>query len=170
MPCYCEICGRRVEDERLCKKIVLDNAVLNVCPQCYQRLVKQGRAKPYIEKPARPRQRKSEKRWLKTSISKRMLETMYEVVEDYAERIKRARQRLGWTQAVLAQKARVGENVIKRIEAGRLKPGIELARRLEKILGIVLLEPIVEETTSYTSEEEEYLTIGDLIKFKEEKK
>lgn len=163
MPCYCEVCGRRVEDERQCRKIVLDNAVVIVCPRCYERLIKQGKAKPYVEK-----RETREKRWVKTRVPKRMLETMYEIVEDYAERIKRARQRLGWTQAVLAQKLRVSENVIKRIEAGRLKPSIELARKMEKLLGIVLLEPIVEETTSYSTGEEEYLTIGDIIRIRDE--
>ncbi|OYT37686.1 MAG: TIGR00270 family protein [Desulfurococcales archaeon ex4484_58] len=169
MPCYCEICGREIADEKLCKTVVLDNAVIKVCPQCYQKLVKQGKAKLYQEKPIKTTTKTKEKRWVKTSVPKKMLETMYEVVEDYAERIRKARQKLGWTQAVLAQKVRVSENVIKRIESGRLKPGIELARRLEKILGIVLLEPIVEEQTSYSSSEEDYLTIGDLIRVDNEK-
>jgi putative transcription factor len=171
MPCYCEICGRRVEDERLCRKIVIDNTVLTVCPQCYQRLVRQGRAKPYVETlHTIHRESSTEKRWVRTRVSKRMLETMYEIVEDYAERIRRARQRLGWTQQALAQKLRVSENVIKRIEAGRLKPSIELARKMEKLLGIILLEPVVEESTSYSSGEDEYLTIGDIIRLKDEER
>lgn len=166
LPCYCEVCGKKVEDERLCHKIVLESAVVNVCQQCYNKLVKQGKAKPYIEKPEE--KKSEEKRWIKTSVSKKMLETMYEVVEDYHDRIRRARQKLGWTQSVLAQKLGVSENIIKRIEAGRLKPGIELARRMEKILGIVLLEPVVDETPPQPSSED-YLTIGDLIKIREDK-
>jgi len=164
MPCYCEICGRRIDNERQCRKVVLDNAVVIVCPQCYNRLVKQGKAKPYIEKPVVQNQ----KRWVRTNVSRKLLEDMYEIVEDYAERIRRARQKLGWSQAVLAQKLRVSENVIKRIESGRLKPSIELARKMEKLLGIVLLEPIVEESTSYSTGEEDYLTIGDIIRIKDE--
>ena len=172
MPCYCEICGREVSDERLCKTVVLDNAILRVCPQCYNRLVKQGKVKTVTTMTTRPKPRKPmSNKWVKTRISRRLLEESYDIVEDYAEKIRRARQRLGWSQAVLAQKVREKENVIKRIEAGRLKPSIELARRLEKILGITLLEPIVDEyTETYSSRNEDYFTIGDFIKIKKNKK
>lgn len=166
MPCYCEVCGRRVDDDKQCRKIILDNAIVIVCLNCYNKLITRGRAKPYVEKSPTHH----EKRWIKTSISKRLLEDMYEVVEDYASRIRKARQKLGWTQSVLAQKLRVSENVIKRIEAGRLKPSIELARKMEKILGIILLEPITEEPVSYTTSEEDYLTIGDIIRVREKDK
>ena len=172
MPCYCEICGREVSDERLCRTVVLDNAILRVCPQCCNRLVKQGKVKtvPTIATKPKPRKPVSNK-WVRTRISRRLLEESYDIVEDYAEKIRRARQRLGWSQAVLAQKVREKENVIKRIEAGRLKPSIELARRLEKILGITLLEPIVDEyTETYSSKSEDYFTIGDFIKIKKNKK
>ncbi len=161
-----------MSDERLCRTVVLDNAILRVCPQCYNRLVKQGKVKtvPAVATKPKPRKPVSNK-WVRTRISRRLLEESYDIVEDYAEKIRRARQRLGWSQAVLAQKVREKENVIKRIEAGRLKPSIELARRLEKILGITLLEPIVDEyTESYSSRNEDYFTIGDFIKIKKNKK
>ncbi|HIC99240.1 MAG TPA: TIGR00270 family protein [Pyrodictiaceae archaeon] len=93
----------------------------------------------------------------------------FEVVPDYAERVKRARERLGWTQRMLAQKAKVSENVIKRIEAGTLTPSIDLAKRLEKILGIKLLEPVVEEEEGYSGEKGRfYLTLGDIAEIKED--
>jgi len=93
----------------------------------------------------------------------------FEVVPDFAERVRSARERLGWTQRMLAQKARVSENVIRRIEAGTLTPSIDLARRLEKILGIKLLEPVVEEGEDYGSEKSEfYLTLGDVAEIKED--
>jgi len=98
----------------------------------------------------------------------------YEVVEDYAERVRTARQRLGMSQRELALKVRVSENVIKRIEAGTLVPTIDLARRLERVLGVKLLEPVVEEEyTSTTSRsrgrrEEFYLTLGDIAEIRED--
>jgi putative transcription factor len=168
LPCYCEICGREIPDERMCKTVVIDNAVLRVCPQCYQRLMRQGRIKEVVEREPARRRVRPRTTWSRANIPRRILEESYEVVEDYAERIRRARQRLGWTQAALAQRVREKENVIKRIEAGRLKPSIALARKLERVLGITLLEPIVEESTYSTSKsgEEDYYTIGDFIKIK----
>ncbi len=92
-----------------------------------------------------------------------------EVVDDYAERIRRARERLGWSRKVLAEKVRVSENVIRRIEDGSLVPPIDLARKLEKVLGIKLLEPVVEEY-EYPSRSTRYtpLTLGDVAEIRED--
>ncbi len=169
MSCICEICGREV-DEKLCRTVVVEGVTLKVCPQCYNRLMRDKKHVSTITPKPKTVARTSTKKWSRARISRRILEEEYEVVEDYAERIKRARQRMGWSQAVLAQKVREKENVIKRIEAGRLKPSIELARRLEKILGITLLEPIIdEEVSSPHSSGEDYYTIGDFIKIRKKK-
>jgi putative transcription factor len=166
MPCYCEICGREVEDSRDCRKIVVEGSVLIACPQCYNKLVTQGRARPYIEEKKKPLSPKPS-----TSPPRpKPIREEYEVVEDYAKRVREARERLGWTQQVLAQKVKESENIIKRIEAGRLKPGIDLARRLEKVLGIKLLEPIVDETSPAPSRGDDFITIGDLVRLNKEDK
>ena len=99
----------------------------------------------------------------------------YEVVPDYAERVRRARERLGMSQEELAIRVKERVNVIKRIEAGTLTPTVDLARRLEKVLGIKLLEPVVEEE-GFTSErparrrrrDEFELTLGDIVEIREE--
>ncbi len=167
-PCYCELCGRPVYPPSLCRTVVVEGVTLRVCPDCYRKLVKQGKAREVaVAKPITRRNKESSKKWTRTRISRRVLEEEYDIVEDYAERIRRARQRMGWSQAVLAQKVREKENVIKRIEAGRLKPSIELARRLERVLGITLLEPIVDETPIHPGrDDEDYYTVGDFVRFK----
>jgi putative transcription factor len=95
----------------------------------------------------------------------------YEVVPDYAEIIRRARERLGWSHKVLAEKVRESERTIKRIEAGELVPTIDLARRLEKVLGVKLLEPVVEEDYAEAgsrSRRRFYLTLGDIAEIRED--
>ncbi|NOZ88834.1 MAG: TIGR00270 family protein [Crenarchaeota archaeon] len=94
----------------------------------------------------------------------------FEVVEDYAIRVRRARERLGLTQKELAVKVKVGENVIKRIEAGTLVPPIDLARRLERVLGVKLLEPVaeLEEAEEEEAGGEFYLTLGDVAELRED--
>ncbi|WFO75607.1 TIGR00270 family protein [Desulfurococcaceae archaeon MEX13E-LK6-19] len=176
MPCYCEMCGREIPDERLCKTIVVEGALLRVCPSCYSRLAKQKHAveqKPIQSSRASSltRNREREKKWVRARIPKRLLEEEFDIVPDYGRRIREARQRLGWSTKVLAEKVREKENVIKRIESGKLKPSIDLARRLEKVLHIKLLEPVVEESTDISFKgDEDYFTIGDLIKIKSSKK
>lgn len=93
----------------------------------------------------------------------------YEVVEDYAQRVRRAREKLGLTQKDLAVKVKVGENVIRRIEAGTLTPSIDLARRLERVLGVKLLEPVAEEYEEETGKSDRfYLTLGDIAELRED--
>lgn len=173
MQYYCELCGREVNDVRMIKTIVIEGAVLRVCPQCYNRLIKQGKVREHRQSittsPQIPRERTRRK---VRRIPKRLLMEEYEVVSDYAKRIRQARERMGWSTRVLAERVREKENVIKRIEAGRLIPSIELARKLERVLHIKLLEPVVDEYTGYTSSrsDEDYFTIGDLIKIKTSKK
>ncbi|MCD6488832.1 MAG: TIGR00270 family protein [Desulfurococcales archaeon] len=177
MPYYCELCGREILNERLSKTVVIEGAVLRVCMYCYNKLMKQGRVK-VVEKTmkhAKPKPVSHEHRskWTRTRIPRKILEEEFEVVSDYSRRVREARQRLGWSTRVLAEKVREKENVIKRIEAGRLIPSIPLARKLEKVLHIKLLEPIVDETPHVfqgTGSGDDYFTIGDLIKIKTSKK
>ncbi len=96
----------------------------------------------------------------------------YEVVPDYAERVRRARERLGMSQEELAIRVKERVNVIKRIEAGTLTPTVDLAKRLEKVLGIKLLEPVVEEELGAQATRrrrgEFELTLGDIVEIREE--
>ena len=170
---YCELCGRPIHDPRQARRVMVEGAVLIVCPRCYARLAKQGKVK--ADEPPRygPLARSTPGRRAvrrpvapKKKLPRRILEEEFEVVPDYAERIRRARQRLGWSTKILAEKVGEKETVIKRIEAGRLKPSIELAQRLERILHIELLEPVIDEAPSTGGGDEDYFTIGDLIKIR----
>lgn len=168
---YCEMCGRPVRDEKLLRTMFIEGALLRVCESCYQKIVKKATPESLLKamaKASAQQRRVSTSRWSKTRIPRRILEEEFEVVPDYAKRIREARERLGWTTKVLAEKVREKESVIRRIESGRLKPPIDLARRLERILGIKLLEPVVEEPIKYSGgpSGEDYFTIGDLIQIK----
>ena len=173
---YCELCGRPIRDPRQARRVMVEGAVLVVCPHCYARLVKQGRVKAeegprYKPVARRPSGGKAVGRTVvsRKRLPRRILEEEFEVVPDYAERIRRARQRLGWSTKILAEKVGEKETVIKRIEAGRLKPSIELAQRLERLLHIELLEPVIDEAPSTGGGDEDYFTIGDLIKIRGKK-
>ncbi len=55
---------------------------------------------------------------------------------NYLTRLKKERQRRGWTQTVLAYKAGMTPAEISRYETGRMLPYREHARRLAKVLGL----------------------------------
>ena len=93
-----------------------------------------------------------------------------ELVENYGELVREARIKIGLAQEELASQVGEKATVIKKIEHGELRPSIELARKLEKILRIRLLMPAEEEPSS---EIRKYLTkpgasggvsLGDLLK------
>ncbi len=181
---YCELCGAPIPRGRE-KRAFIEGSVLVVCNYCYSKLVhKNIPATQIAQKPrqSRPLGHGSTQRTYGTSPRyitgvgtkqrrvQRSLEKL-ELVEDYAERIREARERLGWSQKVLAEKVRESESVIKRIESGRLRPTIELAKKLEEVLGIKLLVPQVEEEMDIygrKSRSKTTVTLGEIVSIREE--
>jgi putative transcription factor len=70
----------------------------------------------------------------------------------------------------LALRLRESENIIKRIAAGRLTPSIELARKIEEVLGVKIIvtrvEDIDREVRISKESSEKDLMLGDLITVK----
>ena len=54
------------------------------------------------------------------------------------EGIRKARQEHGWTQAFLADQARLSPNYVARLERGELGPSLFVANRICEALGIAL--------------------------------
>ena len=190
---YCEMCGAPIEGKAY--TIVVEGVEMIVCERCYRRYMARA-AKARTDEPLRLRvagPRRAEPRREEPKPSPRRAPTAprsgskprpvrrrsgaglggvekYEVVEDYAQRVRRAREKLGLTQKELAIKVKVGEKVIKRIEAGTLVPPIDLARRLERVLGVKLLEPVAEEYEEEPGQKggDFYLTLGDIAELRED--
>ena len=159
----CELCGREIRG--VAYKVVIDRAEFLVCSRCAR-----GRT---VVKVINFNQRYSDlsKRQKMARRSPRFRrEIVEEIVEDYAERIREARERMGLTRELLAAMVGEKESTIRRIEAGTLQPTIKLARKLEKVLKIKLVEMYEEEDLlgGYGGSGEEYeLTLGDIVEFKE---
>ncbi len=152
MALYCEVCGRPIKGQG--RRVLLEGAEVIVCDDCYAKLLKSNRAVPVTRRPqkvtapSKPRRAGSE---------------MLEVVDDYPDIIRRAREQRGWTTAVLAQKLRVSEDLIRRIEGGKVKPTIDLAKRIEGLLKVRLLQPVeYEESEGAKGAAPDALTFGDV--------
>ena len=149
---YCEMCGSPIEGKAY--RVIIEGTEMVVCERCYRSV--RAKMAPTIPK----KQTKVEER--KPKPKRKVVE--YEVVEDYYAKVREARERLGMSRRELGMKVGVGENVIKRIELGRLEPDLELAKKLERVLGISLLRKVEyteeEGTTKPPSEE---LTLGDVV-------
>ncbi len=145
----CEMCGA---DYPKLIKVRIEGTILNVCPNC---------AKFGVEVEEKKFNKISEnitvkfpekkinvvtynKPFKKTAVRKKPIRKddaeKLDVVENYAELIKNRREKLLMTQDELAQKVLERKNVLSKIERNELLPDIELARKLERVLDLKLLE------------------------------
>jgi len=127
----CEICGANVK--RL-YKIEIDGVVLNVCKDCMSLGKRLDKPKRFIRK-RRPL----------IDGGKEIDEAM--LSPDYASKIKKARELLKYTRENLARKLGVKLSFWERIENGNAKPTIEIAKRVERVLGVQIISK-KKETTS----------------------
>jgi len=93
-----------------------------------------------------------------------------EFVADYADRIRKAREKMTIQVEVLAELVREKDSYLRRIEAGKTPPSEELARRLEKELGIKLFEAVAYGNAAPTAKGPGgALTLGDMIHVKKKR-
>lgn len=147
----CELCGRNTE------LVVADveGVELQVCPKCakYGTIKKRPLAITSLKPAAR-----------------RPVEPEYTIIPSYASLLRTSREKKCLSQQDFAKFLNERESVVAKWEAGSLKPSIEIARKLEKRLGIKLVE--VEEAGAAKVEtrgKSDELTLGDLVKVRKRK-
>ncbi len=142
----CDICGRPAGTTAF-----VEGARLNVCNTCLRlgRQVVQGRQAPV--EPVRPVRE-------------------FEPVEDYAAKAAAGRKAAGLSTLELAHKLMVTESVIKQLEAGTRFCGEDIARKLERELGVQLVQQVEPDADSPGSKESggqaRGLTLADVARVK----
>lgn len=145
----CELCGKETQ----LFNAIVEGIELRVCTTCG----KHGRVLNRV-KPVQAVSRQI----------KKVEEPVEEVVNDYSQRIRNAREKRGLSQQDFAKHIMVKESLVSKIETGHYEPPLDLARKLEKILGITLVE-IGEESSAASYKQEKRpsgLTIGDILNLK----
>lgn len=149
----CDMCGK--ETKLFITRI--EGSELKLCKQCsvYGEIVRP------VQAPAPPAKRP-------TPIQRAEEETVEMIVQDYAEKIKRAREKSGLKQEDFARKINEKASLVHKMESGRFKPSLKLAKKLESSLGIKLIEEFKqsEMPTFSTKSKSMDLTVGDLINIK----
>lgn len=148
----CEICGKKIIGRPMKTKI--ESSIMLTCNEC-AKFGKIQREPPKARKP-KPFKRTPRRR-----------ELAEEVVEDYKALIRDAREKKGWSREKLAEKIYEKASVVNRIESGKMVPDIKLARKLERILNIKLIEKqedIQPENIKISSSKG--ATIGDIARIK----
>ncbi|MFA6073004.1 MAG: multiprotein bridging factor aMBF1 [Candidatus Woesearchaeota archaeon] len=161
----CDLCGK---PGRLFKSEV-EGARVNACESCSKHgkvfhEIKQETPKVVAREEKKIREIREKKEGAKE------VPIIQLIVKDYASKIKNARERKKLKQEDFAKSISEKESVIHQLESGHMEPNIELAEKLEKALGIKLIEEYKENPDELKKDKlprsNGPLTIGDMINFK----
>ena len=137
----CELCGRDAEGGLYL--ISVEGARMNVCRKCtsHGKIIETPKPIYAVKKSfavktygafGSPGNKKSGNVDIETGEP--------ELIEDYSAAIKKAREKMGLNHKDFAMKINETENVIRKVELGKIVPTDNLARRIEKFAGVKLLE------------------------------
>ncbi|MEW6329184.1 MAG: multiprotein bridging factor aMBF1 [Candidatus Micrarchaeota archaeon] len=150
----CEICGKAGGDYY----VLIEGAKLYVCASC----AKLGKVLRAPAPRAPPKKFTGEK---KTSARREI-----ELVPDFGERIRNARKKMHLERAVLGEMINEKESFLERVENDKAVPTEALARKLEKALGIKLLEEVTYGEVSGKAAGAGGVTLGDIVFLKKKEK
>lgn len=155
----CEVCGKNMSQQPI--KVKIDGSVMDVCNECskFGKRIRQAPIKTSI---------KSRKSKVPQNTQKKVYnERIEEIVEDYNDIVRAAREKRDWNREELAKKINEKLSVVSKIENRKMEPDLKLAKKIEKALNIKLIE------TSNQSLEQEVkasslrkATLGDIMKVK----
>jgi len=94
------------------------------------------------------------------------VDTTIELVEDYGDKVRQAREKIGLSHEDLGKKLNERVSLLKKIETGKMTPDNRLATKLEHILKVKLIVPASAEKIPQTKiprTESRELTLGDLL-------
>ncbi len=157
----CEVCGHKIHEDPI--TAVIEGAKLTVCVECSKH------GKIVYEEPVAPKQALKKPQAPITMVQRKPLvvavQITQEVTEDYASKIRVAREKLVLTHEELGKKINEKASVLRNLETGKMAPNNQLASKLEHMLKIKLLVPISEEKVTPISQSaaNQELTLGDLI-------
>jgi putative transcription factor len=168
----CEVCGRKIHGEPV--RSLIEGAKLTVCHECSKHgTIIYEEPKPASTTP-KPKGTRPPLTFVAKKPSPTIVDTSIELVENFGDKIRQAREKIGLSHEDLGKKLNERVSLLRKIETEKMKPDNKLATKLEHVLKIKLIvpasEPKVKEAKipKVTSRE---LTLGDLFPInKKEKK
>jgi putative transcription factor len=158
----CEVCGRKIHTEPI--RAMIEGAKLTVCVECSRH----GKVLLH-EEVDRPQKLSATKSTVSLPVLQKkppvaQVVLTQELVQDYANRIRTAREKLLISHEDLGKKINEKASLLKHIETGKAAPNNQLATKLEHTLRIKLLVPISDEkVTAAPTVASQELTLGDLV-------
>lgn len=149
----CDMCGQ--ESATLIPTLV-EGTELNLCSNC-SKFGKRIRKPVLRDKPIKS----------KSTVQEEEPEEIEMIRSDYAKIIRDKRSDMGLKQEELAKMIAEKEAIISKMESGSFEPSINLARKMERMMKISLIEThkIAPGKASKTEPKKEF-TLGDFVKIK----
>ena len=166
----CEICGIEIKGEPYKTKI--DNSVMVTCKECSRYGKVQSKPQPTNKRAPKGKNNTNNYNNYNNKpknkvYSRKNKEEEYELVEDYAKIIRQKREIKGFTQKQLGEKIYERESVIHKIENGKMVPDEKIAKKLEKILNIQIIEKTESDEREFQDIKRfKEATIGDIARIK----
>jgi putative transcription factor len=166
------MCGSEIYSRPITIKI--EGAELLVCPAC----AKHG--KPVVKRPpkrptASTRTSSSRSAYTprtSTSSQPRRRERFgseKELVTDYAEKLRLARQKMKLTQKEVSIQTKISVAELQSLETGKMRPSDDLIGRLEKFYNIKMTEEIQAYGSKDQKKSSTFQTLGDIVVIKKKK-
>jgi len=175
----CEICGADIQGRGI--KIVVEGATMIVCRDCAdlgervrEEYHERGRVQTASNRPRKPVAEKNDKPIAKPASRNNKRGSTYqnadaeELVENYGEIIKNARGTMSQEDFAASLSEKV--SAIHKIEMGKLRPTMKLAKRIEKRYRVKLINykkeaEDIDDVVLKSDDKKEYsATLGDFIK------
>jgi putative transcription factor len=161
----CEICGAQISGKS--HHIIVDRAEMDVCDRCKGFGKEVERRGPVTSTrrgvPATADMSMVPVRRARRDLFDKMKD---QLVEDYADVIKKAREAKHMTDEELASKILEKVNIIRKVERSELVPDEALIKKMERALDVKLTEGVAEPEMRGRRGESRALTLGDLINVK----
>lgn len=162
------MCGREIYGRPI--NIKIEGAELDVCPACAKHGQKVVKTKPKVSTTrtrAPVQQSRTTSRPSPAKIQSR--DEGKELVPDYNERIRLARQKMKLTQKDVSIQTKISVQELQSIETGKMRPSDVLIEKLEKFFKI----SITEEVKAYGVKDQKkgpaYQTLGDIVVIRKDK-
>lgn len=154
----CEVCGNGIRGKAV--QVRIEGSLMRTCERCAKFGTQEHQWSEHRqERSIAPRVFRPQPR-----LAQPVVES--DIVENYAELIRHAREKAGLTQEDFGKKINEKASIIARLESRAMVPSTKLARKLEKALGIKLLEKAEEAEVKDSGRGDSELTIGDMINIK----
>ena len=155
----CEMCGTEAQE---LFRVDVEGAKLNICKKCSR----YGKVLETVRAPVIPQAKRSVQVSRAPSPKRIDTEVIFVITPDYPSRLKNAREALGMKQEDLAKKINERETLIHKLETGAIEPNLVLARKLERFLGVKLVEEHQEDSKLVTPLKKGDVTLGDFARIK----